>query len=322
MSNFNDDRNHDDDEHNYNPFGNFYHGSSQSNFNKKILLTAIVSLVLVLILVFALHLYARYVLKRQARRRAAIHQLSLTVAQAHIQFTEPANTGLDRTLIATLPTFLFKEDEEIMRLLPNCKHSFHVGCIDKWLASHSTCPICRSKVEPRLEPEAREGPTLFEPPLEGHGDNLCQNEPLNMEDSAPLGPWIRSNQYGRRVMEEKDRKFHSNPSRSKTYGQYSPPIHASMLAQMEAMKIQEEENEEGSRSSNTEKAETHEAQTRDGRGLWHRTSRSSIQAKEPMVVHNNNATQTMVKRLKMDDSWVTSTNNTMAGPAEQASHFT
>ncbi|MCI85459.1 hypothetical protein A2U01_0106738, partial [Trifolium medium] len=27
-----------------------------------------------------------------------------------------------------------------------------------------------------------------------HGDKLCQNAPLNMEESAPLGPWIRSSQ--------------------------------------------------------------------------------------------------------------------------------
>ncbi|GAU14423.1 hypothetical protein TSUD_249630 [Trifolium subterraneum] len=61
---------------------------------------------------------------------------------------------------------------------------------------------------------------------EGHNDKLCQNEALNTEDSAPLGPWIRSNQYGRRVMEEKDKKYHSNPSQSKNFGLYCPTIPA------------------------------------------------------------------------------------------------
>ncbi|MCI46838.1 hypothetical protein A2U01_0068079 [Trifolium medium] len=59
-------------------------------------------------------------------------------------------------------------------------------------------------------------------------------------------------------MEEKDRKYHSNPSHSKTFGQYSPPIPADMIAQMAAMKLQEEASKEGSRSSNSHREETHE----------------------------------------------------------------
>ncbi|GJN35712.1 hypothetical protein PR202_gb24515 [Eleusine coracana subsp. coracana] len=37
---------------------------------------------------------------------------------------------------------------EMVRRLPACKHLFHVECIDMWLRSHTTCPICRAVVEP------------------------------------------------------------------------------------------------------------------------------------------------------------------------------
>ncbi|KAL5199207.1 hypothetical protein ABZP36_020410 [Zizania latifolia] len=36
---------------------------------------------------------------------------------------------------------------EMVRLLPACKHLYHVECIDMWLASHATCPLCRTEVE-------------------------------------------------------------------------------------------------------------------------------------------------------------------------------
>ncbi|XP_076903594.1 RING-H2 finger protein ATL51-like [Bidens hawaiensis] len=41
----------------------------------------------------------------------------------------------------------FEEDEEL-RTLPECLHSFHVPCIDMWLCSHSNCPICRTDAIP------------------------------------------------------------------------------------------------------------------------------------------------------------------------------
>ncbi|CAM0910407.1 unnamed protein product [Alopecurus aequalis] len=37
---------------------------------------------------------------------------------------------------------------EMVRMLPLCKHLYHVECIDMWLASHDTCPLCRAEVEP------------------------------------------------------------------------------------------------------------------------------------------------------------------------------
>ncbi|XP_047154336.1 RING-H2 finger protein ATL63-like [Vigna umbellata] len=40
---------------------------------------------------------------------------------------------------------VYEEGEEV-RKLPQCKHYFHVLCIDMWLYSHFDCPICRTPV--------------------------------------------------------------------------------------------------------------------------------------------------------------------------------
>uniref|UniRef100_A0A5B7BNL8 RING-type E3 ubiquitin transferase n=1 Tax=Davidia involucrata TaxID=16924 RepID=A0A5B7BNL8_DAVIN len=76
------------------------------------------------------------------------------------------NSGIDRTVIESLPVFRFRslrgqkdglecavclnpfEPTEVLRLLPKCKHAFHVECVDTWLDAHSTCPLCRYRVDP------------------------------------------------------------------------------------------------------------------------------------------------------------------------------
>lgn len=76
------------------------------------------------------------------------------------------NSGIDRKVIESLPLFRFSslrgqkdglecavclnrfEAEEVLRLLPKCKHAFHFECVDTWLDAHSTCPLCRYRVDP------------------------------------------------------------------------------------------------------------------------------------------------------------------------------
>jgi hypothetical protein len=43
-------------------------------------------------------------------------------------------------------------DGEKLRLMPNCSHSFHVECIDQWLFSHSSCPLCRHSLNLKKKP--------------------------------------------------------------------------------------------------------------------------------------------------------------------------
>ncbi|KAF2312654.1 hypothetical protein P3X46_014544 [Hevea brasiliensis] len=38
------------------------------------------------------------------------------------------------------------EPQDQLRLLPLCCHAFHVHCIDTWLQSNQTCPLCRSSI--------------------------------------------------------------------------------------------------------------------------------------------------------------------------------
>ncbi|KAH7307486.1 hypothetical protein KP509_22G061800 [Ceratopteris richardii] len=93
----------------------------------------------------------------------------------HVSVRQRENQGsLSRSAIACLPTFTFTGSAithtgtsgthgegslsecavclnqfvygQQGRLLPDCHHRFHIDCIDIWLSSQRTCPLCRTEV--------------------------------------------------------------------------------------------------------------------------------------------------------------------------------
>ncbi|CAH8382994.1 unnamed protein product [Eruca vesicaria subsp. sativa] len=150
-------------------------GNNQIN---PLLLFTIILVSVVFFLCTLLHLVTRHYLKKKrsttlpsstthSDNQNSQHSDSDTYRRQLRQLFHLHDSGLDQALIDALPVFLYRDiikkgskepfdcavclcefsEEDKLRLLPVCSHAFHIDCIDTWLLSNSTCPLCRGALQ-------------------------------------------------------------------------------------------------------------------------------------------------------------------------------
>ncbi|CAN1133886.1 Putative RING-H2 finger protein ATL71 [Linum perenne] len=91
----------------------------------------------------------------------------------HVAVEIPEEVGIDEATLKSYPKLVYSEKRQkivkedaptaasccsicladyksadVLRLLPDCGHLFHLKCVDPWLRKHPTCPVCRTSPFP------------------------------------------------------------------------------------------------------------------------------------------------------------------------------
>ncbi|VFQ82200.1 unnamed protein product [Cuscuta campestris] len=107
-----------------------------------------------------LFLFYYFYLRRQSARWSSSLRMNASSLQAGGDEISRCELGLKKEVREMLPVIVFNESfsvkdsqcsvclgdyqaDDRLQQIPSCGHIFHEDCIDHWLSTHTTCPLCR-----------------------------------------------------------------------------------------------------------------------------------------------------------------------------------
>ncbi|KAG4997518.1 hypothetical protein AAZX31_10G147300 [Glycine max] len=168
---------------------------NQSYYNKFSPSMAIIIVILIAAL-FLMGFFSIYIRHCSDSPSASIRNLAAATGRSR-----RGTRGLEQAVIDTFPTLEYSavkihklgkgtlecavclnefEDTETLRLIPKCDHVFHPECIDEWLASHTTCPVCRANLVPQPG-ESVHGIPILNAPEDIEAQHEAQNDLVEPE---------------------------------------------------------------------------------------------------------------------------------------------
>ncbi|KAK6943179.1 Zinc finger, RING-type [Dillenia turbinata] len=80
---------------------------------------------------------------QQGPSMAGLDPVTINNLPSLVHGSSSSNAYASEAMDCSICLCVFEEGEKV-KVLPPCHHAFHSWCVDKWLSSHPSCPLCRS----------------------------------------------------------------------------------------------------------------------------------------------------------------------------------